>query len=65
MSKLGGSSSACWLQLSCTSTHYFTQPMPNPLSWYAHMLPASIHSLEVHHQQRSSLLLCLPPAPVM
>jgi hypothetical protein len=49
MSKLGGSSSACWLQLSCTSTHYFTQPMPNPLSWYAHMLPASIHSLEVRH----------------
>ncbi len=47
MSKLGGSSSECWLQLSCTGTHYSTQPMPNPLSWWAHVLPQPIHQFEV------------------
>jgi hypothetical protein len=52
MSKLGGSSSACWLQLSCTTTHYSTQPMPNPLSWWAHTLPPSFHRLEVRRVTR-------------
>ena len=27
---------ACWRDLSCLTTHYETQPIPNPLSWYAH-----------------------------
>lgn len=47
MSKLGQSSSRCWRELTCTTTHYETQPMPNPLAWYAHHLPASVHHLEV------------------
>ena len=36
MSKIGRNSSDCWKELSCTDTHYFTQPMPNPLAWFAH-----------------------------
>src|SRR6185437_16091914 len=29
----------CWRDLTCLYYHYETQPMPNPLSWYAHRLP--------------------------
>jgi hypothetical protein len=47
MSKVGGNSSACWRELTCTQTHYFTQPMPNPLAWWAHNLPAELHHFEV------------------
>ncbi|CAE7660391.1 Lmf1 [Symbiodinium pilosum] len=47
MSKVGRNSSACWRELSCTETHYFTQPIPNPLSWYMHHLPKSFHKIEV------------------
>mmetsp|Transcript_16377 Transcript_16377/g.34708 ORF Transcript_16377/g.34708 Transcript_16377/m.34708 type:complete len:563 (-) Transcript_16377:1399-3087(-) len=47
MSKLGSRSSACWRDLSCTSTHYFTQPMPTPAAWVFHKLPASVHKVEV------------------
>ena len=31
MSKIGRNSSACWRDLTCTTTHYETQPIPNPL----------------------------------
>lgn len=37
----------CWLDLSCLVYHYETQPLPNPLSWSLHQLPAGFHSLEV------------------
>jgi len=47
MSKVGRNSSACWRQLTCTTTHYYTQPVPNPLSWYMHHLPQSMHRWEV------------------
>eukprot|EP00435_Cladocopium_sp_Y103_P017461 s2842_g4.t1 len=47
MSKVGRNSSACWRKLTCTTTHYFTQPIPNPLSWYMHHLPDSFHRMEV------------------
>eukprot|EP00960_Hanusia_phi_P023020 680327-Hanusia_phi.AAC.2 len=47
MSKIGSRSSACWKELTCTTTHYFTQPMPNPLAWYAHHLPFEFHKIEV------------------
>eukprot|EP00439_Symbiodinium_sp_Y106_P038421 s8_g4.t1 len=47
MSKVGRNSSACWRELSCTETHYFTQPIPNPLSWFMHNLPKSFHKMEV------------------
>lgn len=31
---------ACWRDLTCMEYHYETQPLPNPLSWYFHHLPA-------------------------
>jgi len=34
---------ACWRDLTCLDKFYETQPMPNPLSWYFHQLPASVH----------------------
>jgi hypothetical protein len=37
----------CWRELTCLDHHYETQPMPNPLSWYAHHLPDRVHRLEV------------------
>jgi hypothetical protein len=37
----------CWRDLTCLDYHHETQPMPNPLSWYAHRMPAWFHRLEV------------------
>ena len=33
----------CWRDLTCLDTHYETQPMPNPLSWYFHWMPRWMH----------------------
>jgi hypothetical protein len=33
----------CWRDLTCLIYHYETQPLPNPLSWYFHHLPAFFH----------------------
>ena len=38
---------ACWRDLTCLFYHYETQPMPNPLSWYFHWLPRSVHRFGV------------------
>ena len=40
--KLRGDS--CWRDLTCLNYYFETQPMPNPLSWYFHWLPHSIHT---------------------
>ncbi|MFL5514734.1 MAG: lipase maturation factor family protein [Gemmatimonadales bacterium] len=37
----------CWRDLTCLDYHHETQPMPNPLSWYAHHMPRWFHRLEV------------------
>ncbi len=37
----------CWRELTCLDYHYETQPIPNPLSWYAHHLPDRFHRVEV------------------
>lgn len=37
----------CWRQLTCLFYHYETQPLPNPLSWYFHRLPAPFHKFSV------------------
>jgi len=37
----------CWRDLTCMDYHHETQPMPNPLSWYAHQLPRAFHRIEV------------------
>ncbi len=36
----------CWRELTCLESHYETQPLPNPTSWYVHHLPARFHRLE-------------------
>jgi hypothetical protein len=33
----------CWRDLTCMMTHYETQPLPNPVSWYLHQLPKWAH----------------------
>jgi len=33
----------CWRDLTCLYYHYETQPLPNPLSWYFHRVPKSVH----------------------
>tara|TARA_A100001015_G_C15043384_1_gene741522 strand:+ start:117 stop:1907 length:1791 start_codon:yes stop_codon:yes gene_type:complete len=47
MSKLGRNSSDCWEQLTCTTTHYFTQPMPNMFAFFFDKLPLWVHNCEV------------------
>ena len=37
----------CWRDLTCLYYHHETQPMPNPLSWYFHHLPKTLHRAEV------------------
>ena len=36
----------CWRDLTCMDFHHETQPMPNPLSWWFHRLPRSLHRIE-------------------
>ncbi len=38
---------SCWRDLTCLQYHYETQPMPNPLSWYFHWMPAWVHKTGV------------------
>src|SRR5258706_5476939 len=33
----------CWRDLTCLDYYFETQPMPNPLTWYFHWMPASVH----------------------
>jgi uncharacterized membrane protein YphA (DoxX/SURF4 family) len=35
-----------WRSLTALGFHYETQPLPTPLAWYAHQLPARFHSAE-------------------
>jgi hypothetical protein len=37
----------CWRDLTCLYYHHETQPLPGPLSWYFHRLPAPLHRVEV------------------
>jgi hypothetical protein len=60
----------CWRDLTCLQYHHETQPMPNPLSWYAHRLPRPLHRLEVFGNHVAQLVmpfgLFLPqPIPVV
>ncbi|HEY3685398.1 MAG TPA: lipase maturation factor family protein [Streptosporangiaceae bacterium] len=36
----------CWRDLTCLDHHHETQPMPGPLSWFFHHLPAPLHRVE-------------------
>ena len=34
-----------WADMSALTYHYWTQPLPNPISWYANLLPASVQKI--------------------
>ena len=36
-----------WRTLTATTYHYWTQPLPIPLAWYANLLPFAVHQFEV------------------
>ena len=57
---------SCWRDLTCLYYHHETQPMPNPLSWWFHHLPASLHRVEVaanHTTQLAVPFLLFAPQP--
>ncbi len=57
----------CWRNLTCLTYHHETQPMPNPLSWYFHHLPARAHKVEVlanHFAQVVVPFFLFAPQPV-
>jgi Lipase maturation factor len=47
----------CWRELRCMDYHHETQPMPNPLSWLFHRLPARLHRAEVLGNFAAQLVL--------
>ena len=48
---------SCWRDLSCLFYHYETQPIPNPLSWYFHWLPKSVHRFGVAFNHFAELVV--------
>ena len=34
-----------WREFTALKFHYFTQPLPNPISWYVHQLPELVHKI--------------------
>lgn len=34
-----------WADLTALTYHYQTQPIPNPIAWFAHQLPEAVHGL--------------------
>ncbi|MFR9799489.1 lipase maturation factor family protein [Streptomyces sp. MS06] len=58
---------ACWRRLTCLDHHHETQPMPGPLSWFFHRLPAPLHRVEVaanHVTQLVVPFLLFAPQPI-
>lgn len=47
----------CWRDLTCLNYHHETQPMPGPLSWYFHRLPAPLHKVEVAGNHFTQLIV--------
>jgi hypothetical protein len=57
----------CWRDLTCLYYHHETQPMPGPLSWYFHRLPAPLHRVEVAANHSAQLIvpfMLFGPQPV-
>jgi hypothetical protein len=57
----------CWRDLTCLEYHHETQPMPNPLSWWFHRLPRSLHRVEVLANHGTQLVVpwfLFAPQPV-
>ncbi len=36
-----------WRNLTALEFHYWTQPLPNPVAWFVHQLPTSLHRASV------------------
>lgn len=41
------SGDAAWRSLTALNFHYETQPLPTPIAWYAHQLPATFQKISV------------------
>ena len=57
----------CWRDLTCLEYHHETQPMPNPLSRWFHLLPRPLHRAEVaanHVAQLVAPVLLFAPQPI-
>ncbi len=57
----------CWRDLTCLDYHHETQPLPNPLSWYAHRAPRRFHRVEVVGNHLAQLVVpigLLLPQPI-
>src|SRR5207253_1078123 len=57
----------CWRELTCLDYYFQTQPIPNPLSWYFHWLPAGIHRAGVvfnHVAELGVPFLYIAPQPI-
>ncbi len=57
----------CWRNLTCLNYHHETQPMPGPLSWFFHHLPAPLHRVEAagnHFAQLVVPFALFAPQPV-
>lgn len=57
----------CWRDLTCLNYHHETQPMPNPLSRFFHLLPEPLHKTETlfnHIVQLGAVWLLFLPQPL-
>lgn len=57
----------CWRELTCLNYHHETQPMPNPLSRYFHLMPQWFHKMETlfnHIVQLGAVWLLFLPQPI-
>ena len=57
----------CWRDLTCLDYHHETQPLPGPLSWFFHHLPARLHKAEVLANHATQLVVpfgLFAPQPV-
>lgn len=56
----------CWRDLTCLNYHHETQPMPNPLSRFFHLLPEQLHKCETffnHIVQLAGVWMLFLPQP--
>jgi len=57
----------CWRDLTCLNYHHETQPMPNPMSRYFHLMPEWFHKMETlfnHIVQLGAVWLLFLPQPL-
>ncbi|HKJ34766.1 MAG TPA: lipase maturation factor family protein [Balneolales bacterium] len=47
----------CWRNLTCMNYHHETQPFPNPLSRFFHLVPSSLHRIETFFNHLVQLIM--------